>query len=197
MRALTRTLVQLGLAAASSPGLAAQWGVSAEIGVARFGGTARDTSGTTVGPYRPTTFACRLDRQFGAVRGGISLLYAHPGLAGQQRDLAVVFYDGTSLVEVGPEVSIGFARFATGAVVRVEGGPVLDLWDVDGETSRTRVGAHAGLALEWPLSSRFTGTVRARGALTGSMMNADEQSTNFERHATRRFGVSLGLRYRT
>src|SRR6266704_563299 len=86
MRALTRTLVLLGLAAAPSPGLTAQWGVSAEIGVARFGGTARDTSGTTVGPYRPTTFACRIDRQFGAVRGGIALLYAHPGLADRLDD---------------------------------------------------------------------------------------------------------------
>ena len=196
MRALTPTFVLLGFTAASSPRLAAQWGVSTEIGVARFGGTARDTSGAVVGPYRPTTFAVRIDRQFGTLRGGIGVLYAQPGLAGQQGKVAVVVYDGTSLVEVGAEVSIRFARFATGVVARVEGGPALDVWDVDGATTRTRVGAHAGLTLECPLSGRFTGTVRARGVLTASMMNADEQTPDIERHATRQFGVSLGLRYR-
>jgi len=196
MRALTPTLVLLGLTAAPPWRLAAQWDVSADIGAARFGGTARDTSGTVIGPYRPTTFAVRIDRQFGALRGGIAVLYTRPGMSGQRDNIAVVFYDGTSLVEVGPELSIRLARFATGAVARAEGGPALDVWDVDGATTRTRVGAHAGLTLEWPLSGRFTGTVRARGVLTASMMNADEQTPDIKRHATRQVGFSVGLRYR-
>src|SRR5438876_5023317 len=48
--------------APGAPGVAAQWSVSAELGVARFGGTSRDSAGATVGPYRPTTFDLRLER---------------------------------------------------------------------------------------------------------------------------------------
>ena len=77
-----------------------------------------------------SAFAVRIDRQFGALRGGIAVLYTRPGMSGQRDNIAVVFYDGTSLVEVGPELSIRLARFATGAVARAEGGPALDVWDV-------------------------------------------------------------------
>ncbi|HXL12024.1 MAG TPA: hypothetical protein VN955_11560 [Gemmatimonadales bacterium] len=193
-----RTLIGLLAAVALAvPGRAsaAQWGLSAEVGVARFGGTSRDSSGSTLGPYRPTTFGARLDRELGPVRVGIGLLYARTGLAGEQNQTAVVFYDRASLVEAAPEISLRVARFGGGVVTRVAGGPSLDIWDVDG-VSRTRVAARGAVALEWPLSGRCIGSLRATGVLSGSMMNRDETPAGVERQATRRGGVSIELRYR-
>ena len=61
MRTLIGLLAAVALAVPGQAG-AAQWGLSAEVGVARFGGTSRDSSGATLGPYRPTTFGVRVDR---------------------------------------------------------------------------------------------------------------------------------------
>ncbi len=125
----------------------------------------------------------------------MELMYARTGLAGEQDQTAVVFYDRASLVEAAPEISITVARFGAGVVTRVAGGPSLDIWDVDG-ASRTRIGARGAVALEWPLSGRCTGSFRATGVLSGSVMNRDETPAGVERRKTRRGGVSIGLRYR-
>lgn len=195
MRRLTKTVVLLALFTARAPALSAQWGVSAEIGVARFGGTSLDSSGAAVGPYRPTTFALRLDWESGVVRVAVATLYARTGLAAERGGVAVVDYAGASLFEVGPEVSLRLARFGAGVVARVEAGPALDFWDLDGDR-RTRLGARAALGLEWPLNTRFTGSLRAAGVLSGSMVNHDEVPDGVQRRATRRGGVSVGLRFR-
>src|SRR6266480_3587872 len=87
-----RTLVAACLVAGFVvPGMvSAQWGIAAEIGVARFRGSSRDTSGTTVGPYRPTTVELRLDRGLGSARVALALLYAKTGIAGERPGLAAV-----------------------------------------------------------------------------------------------------------
>src|SRR5947208_1957339 len=131
-----RTLVAARLVAGLVvPGtVSAQWGIAAEIGVARFGGSSRDTSGTTVGPYRPTTVELRLDRGRGFARVALALLYAKTGIAGEQPGLAVVQYDLASLWEVAPQVSLRLARFGAGVDVRLEAGPAIQLWTVDGDS---------------------------------------------------------------
>ena len=194
MRTLIRLLAAVALAV---PGRirAAQWGLSAEVGVARFGGTARDSSGASLGPYRPTTFGVRVARDLGPVRVGIGLMYARTGLAGEQNQTAVVFYDRASLLEAAPEISLAVARFGAGWVTRVEAGPSLSIWDVDG-VSRTRVGGRGAVAFEWPLSGRCAGSLRATGVVSGSVMNRDETPAGVERRATRRGGISIGLRYK-
>ena len=194
MRTLILTLL-LVLPAVPVGTLVAQWGASVEIGVARFGGTARDSAGTTVGPYRPTTFALRLDRDIGRTRFAVGVMYAKTGLAGVMGNVAVVDYDAASLLELAPEVSIRVVRFGAGAVARVEAGPAVDVWELDGDR-RTRVAARAALAVEYPLGGRFTGSIRATGVVSGSMANADEMPPGVERDATRRGGVSVGLRFR-
>jgi len=110
MRMLAATCVAVVLAVAPRPG-SAQWGIAAEIGVARFGGSSRDTSGTTVGPYRPTTFELRLDRGFGPARVAVALMYAKPGIAGEQAGVALVQYGLASFWEIAPQLSLRLARF--------------------------------------------------------------------------------------
>jgi hypothetical protein len=194
MRDSLVTLVVLALALGPRNS-AAQWGVSAEIGAAWFTGTSRDSTGATVGPYRPTTFAVRLDRGAGPVRLALGVLYAEPGLAGEQGNLTFVQHGVVSLVELSPEVALRLARFGAGVEARVEAGPVFDLWDLDGE-GRNRVGARGGVALEWPLARALTGSLRVAGAWTGSMTDAGDVPAGVERASTRRVGVAIGLRYR-
>src|SRR5207249_2011293 len=101
MRRLIGLLGSVALAATARAG-AAQWGLSVDVGAARFAGTARDTSGASLGPYRPTTFSVRVDRELGPIRVGVGVMYARTGLAGEQDRVAVVFYDRASLVEGEP-----------------------------------------------------------------------------------------------
>ncbi len=194
MRRLPGTLALLGLTLGASPA-AAQWGVSAELGVARFGGTSRDSSGATVGPYRPTTFGLHLDRGSGRVRVGVGVLYAKTGLAAEGQGVAVVQNDIGSLWEIAPELSLRVTRFGAGIEARVDAGPTIDFWNFDGER-RHRVGGRAAVMAEWPLARAFTGSLRVSGTLSGSVFDAADTPSGVERRATRRVGVAVGLRYR-
>src|SRR5256886_12451202 len=165
MRTLIGLLAAVALAAPGRAG-ALQWGLSAEVGVARFAGTAQDSSGATLGPYRPTTFAVRVDRDLGPVRVGLGLLYARTGLAGEQDQTAVVFYDRASLVEAAPELSITVVRFGAGVVTRVAGGPRLAIWGVD-RVSRTPVGARGAGGFGWAPSERWPRSPPRAAALGG------------------------------
>src|SRR5437763_16230222 len=100
MRMITLAGLIAGLTGRCATGAgSAQWGIAAEIGVTRFGGSSRDTSGTVVGPYRPTTFELRLDHGLGPVRGTVCVLYAKTPFAGEQPGLAVVQSDFASVWE--------------------------------------------------------------------------------------------------
>jgi len=194
MRTLAATCIAVGLAVAPRPS-SAQWGIAAEIGVARFAGSSRDSSGVTVGPYRPTTFELRVDARLGPPRVAIVVLYAKTGIAGEQPGLAVVQYDIASLWEVSPQVSFLLARFGVGVDVRLEAGPALQLWNLDG-ASRTRLGGCAATVVEWPLARDLTGSLRVSGVSSASVFDAADTPSGVERRATRRFGVALGLRYK-
>ena len=194
MRRLPGTLALLGLTLGASPA-AAQWGVSAELGVARFGGTSRDSSGATVGPYKPTTLGLRVDRAAGSARVALGVLYAKTGLAAEGQGVAVVQNDIGSLWEIAPELSLRVARFGTGIEARLDAGPTIDFWNFDGER-RNRVGGRAALVAEWPLARALAGSLQVSGMLSGSVFDAADTPSGVERRATRRFGVAVGLRYR-
>lgn len=192
MRQASLPLLLLALTPGS---VAAQWGVGAEIGVARFGGSSRDTSGTVVGPYRPTTLALRIETGSGDVALAATVMYAKTGVAGEGKGLAVVQYDAASFWEVAPVVSLRVARFGAGAETRLEAGPAVDVWTVDGD-NRTRLAGQAAAVLQWPVVGSFAGSVRVNGTISESMFDSSEVPSGVERRATRRFGVAIGLRYR-
>ncbi len=194
MRTLAATLVVVAVAAGPWCRLQGQWAIGADIGVARFGGTSRDSSGATVGPYRPTTFGLRLERGLGRARVAVGVLHAETGLVADGQGVAVVQYGIGSLWEIAPEISLGVARFGTGVEARVEAGPAVDLWNFDGE-QRNRVGGRVAAVLEWPLARALMGSLRVSGVLSGSVFDAADAPGGVERRATRRFGVAVGLRY--
>ncbi len=190
---LPATLAWLGLTL-GPPAVAAQWSVSVELGVARFGGTSRDSGGATVGPYRPTTFGLRLERGSGHARAAVGVLRATTGLVAEGQGVAVVQYGVGSLWEIAPELSLGVARFGTGVEARVEAGPAIDFWNFDGE-HRNRVGGRVAAVVQWPLARALMGSLRVSGVLSKSVFDAADTPSDVERRATRRFGVALGLRY--
>jgi hypothetical protein len=194
MRTLAATLVVVAVAAGPWCRLQGQWAIAADIGVARFGGTSRDSAGATVGPYRPTTFGLRLERALGRARVAVGVLHAETGLVAEGQGVAVVQYGIGSLWEIAPEISLGVARFGTGAEARVEAGPAIDLWNFDGE-QRNRVGGRAAALVEWPLARALKGSLRVSGVLSGSVFDAADTPSGVERRTTRRFGVAVGLRY--
>jgi len=194
MRTLAATLVVVAVAAGPWCRLQGQWAIAADIGVARFGGTSRDSAGATVGPYRPTTFGLRLERGLGRARVALGVLHAETGLVAEGQGVAVVQYGIGSLWEIAPEISFGVARFGTGVEARVEAGPAVDLWNFDGE-QRNRVGGRVAAVLEWPLARALMGSLRVSGVLSGSVFDAADAPSGVERRATRRFGVAVGLRY--
>jgi hypothetical protein len=79
--------------------------------------------------------------------------------------------------------------------VRVELGPALHLWNFSGEI-RARFGGLGSLAYEWPVTNRLLGSVRLEGMLSPSWFDSSDLPPEFERRATRRYGVGLGLAYR-
>jgi hypothetical protein len=193
MRTLATGLGVVGLTFAARVSVA-QWSVSAHIGVARFKGSSRDTSGTRVGPYRPTTLELRVDRVVGPTRVAITVLRAKTGIAGERAGLAVVQYDAASLWEIAPQASLRLVHFGAGVDVRVEGGPAFELWDLNGE-ARNRVGGRAATVMEWPLAGGLTGSLHVNAVLSGSVFDASDAPSGVERLATRRLGVAVGLRY--
>jgi len=106
-----------------------------------------------------------------------------------------VQYDVASLWEIAPHASFRLARFGAGVEARVEAGPAIDLWNLDGER-RHRVGGRAAAVMEWPLTGALTGSLRVSGVLSRSVFDAADTPSGVERRATRRFGVAVGLRYR-
>ncbi len=193
MRTLAVALLLFGLTLRPRP-VAGQWGLGAEIGVARFGGTSRDTNGTRVAPYRPTTFALRVDHALGSTRVALAVLYAKTGFAGERDNVAIVQYDAGSFWELAPDASFRLTHFGAGAEARLEAGPVIGLWKVDGDT-RTRMGGRVAGAIEWPIARGLTGSLRVSGVLTGSVFDAEEVPSGVELLSTRRVAVAIGLRY--
>src|SRR5207244_1597480 len=81
-----------------------------------------------------------------------------------------------------------------GTEARLEAGPVVELWKVDGDR-RSRVGGRAAAAVEWPIARALTGSLRVSGVLTGSVFDPAEVPAGVERLATRRVAIAIGRRF--
>jgi len=77
----------------------------------------------------------------------------------------------------------------------MEFGPALHLWSFQNDV-RSRIGANGAIVYEWLFAGRFTASVRVEGMLSKSWFNPGDVPPEYERRATWRYGVGLGLRYR-
>ncbi|MDP3909217.1 MAG: hypothetical protein Q8Q14_02405 [Gemmatimonadales bacterium] len=177
---------------------AAQWHLGIELSSSRYGGTAHDTTGTGppyAGPGGGTGLGIRVDKSVANVRVSLRASYSTAGfkLSGEGIDfsdkstgdvLEAVLLFGIRVGGIGPS-----------GAARVELGPALHLWNLSGEV-RDRIGAVGALAYEWPIAGRVSGAVRLEGMISRSWFEAVDLPPEYERRATRRAAVSLGLRYR-
>jgi hypothetical protein len=199
-RARATALCLLLAGTGRAPALAAQvgWGLSADLGMSFFSGTAVDSAGRSFYPDGRTTLSLRLDRRFGAGRAGLglALLYAPGGVALTSGDVTAIQGNVMDLYGIAPELSWRLGATARGSSIAAHAGPVLEVWSLSDGGDRTRVGAHGAVSLAWPISDRLAGAVRAGVTLTASPFDAAELPAGFAPRALWRRAVSLALRYR-
>src|SRR5688572_12248780 len=197
--------VSIALAAATvlwySP-LHGQWRVATEVGASRFwGGSIDGESETSVRPYRPTTLGIGLERQSTRYAAGVQLHYAEASLALEGPDGVVAVEGAFTIVGISPELVVRVATLGPGNELRIHAGPLVEIWDIIDQNSRTRVGAHGSVSLDVPLGGRFGGAVRAGLAATPSPYEAGELdlgngAPTYDLRTLWRRSFALGLRYR-
>ncbi|MEX2157612.1 MAG: hypothetical protein WD773_12335 [Gemmatimonadales bacterium] len=177
---------------------AAQWRIGLELASTNYGGSAQDTSGTGpphAGPGDATTIGLRLDKAFSRVGMSLRASYGKAGLSFTGRGLTVTDKTSGHVLEAASLLGFQVAGIGPSGAVRAELGPALHLWKF-GDEIRARVGAVGAVAYEWPVAGRFSGAIRLEGALAKSWFDAADVPPEYERRATWRYGVTLGLRYR-
>jgi len=179
----------LALVAVTTAPVTAQWHVGFEISTTHYRGSSRDTANSggpdTFRPADATQLGVRVDRAVGRARLGLRASYASVGLtAATGRVLEGQLLANFQVVGIG----------SSGAI-RAEVGPSLHLWK-SGDELRSRAGAVAAAAYEWPVTNRFSGAIRLEGTVSKSWFDAGDLPPEYERQATWRYGVGLGLRYR-
>jgi len=191
------------ISAAVCPQLRAQWRLGVDVGAARFWGGSLDTNGdaTSFRPYRPTTFGIGLERQAGRYGFGVQVHYFQAGLALEGPDVVISADGAFKSVSITPEAVIQVATLGPGNRIRVHAGPLLEIWDITDNGSRTRLGAQGAVSLDVPFGVRFSGVVIAGAAVTSSPYKEGELdlgngAPTYELRTLWRRSFGLGLRYR-
>lgn len=185
------------LAALHRP-LAAQgaWTLTLDRGATSFSSTAHDTSSPPVRlvPWHPTLYTLRLERRWGRSGLGVGISYGAGVLAGRVEDVVVIPGLSLDLAELAPEVSRALVTTSRGATLRVQAGPLMDLWIPSGEDIRATFGGAAGATLVLPLSARWEVAVRGDIAVTSGEVTPGEASAEIIRARTLRRGrLGLGI----
>jgi hypothetical protein len=195
MRAL---IIAAAITVLSLSRAAAQWHVGLELATVEFRGATRDSTsspGATLRPDHATMLGIRLGRSFGAWTAAVRASVGTPGAAAAAPKFTVTDRTTGRLIEIVPLAGLRVAALGTEGVVRIEGGPAVDLWDMNGEI-RSRLAGLAAIAYEWPVTGRMTGAVRVESTLGSSVFDAAELPSQLERRPTWRYGITLGLGYR-
>lgn len=199
MRALRPVIIALLCGALAPDTLAAQWYVGMEFGVKAYRGSTRDTSSSHVAsegrPGGGPSLGISVSRVWRRAGATLRVSYAKPGFSVAGSGVSLTDKGTGRLVEVSSVLTTRVGGIGPSGAVRAELGPALHLWDYDARF-RTRVGAIGAASYEWPVTSRFMGSIRLEGALSPSWFNATDVPPEFERRVTWRYGVGLGLRYR-
>ncbi|MGH7515588.1 MAG: hypothetical protein ACREOQ_22015 [Gemmatimonadales bacterium] len=190
-------LVAIAVAACSSPA-PAQWEVGLGVGAPRFsGGAVEPTTGLSLRPYRPTVFEAGVDRTGRRVGMGVWFHYASSSLAFEGEDALSAVKDALTVYGAQPFVAVRLTKLGPEGVLRVTGGPLVEVWQLPDLGSRTRIGAAAALELAMPFGGRWSGVARIGGAVTpGSPFTRADLDPNLEPRALWRREVAASLRYR-
>jgi hypothetical protein len=186
---------------AGHPGVAfPQWSARIEEGAIAFRGASHDKSGLVPSadfrPYHAATAYVGIERRWGRFGTALGLLHASPGVAAESDKTVFVAKDLLAFWEIAPEASVRLVQVGGGIALRAQVGPVLDIRLPNGETSHSRVGAHTGVTLEWPLGAMVTGSLRAALAFSGSAFEPEDLPSRFELRPLVRRSIAGGVRWR-
>jgi hypothetical protein len=189
----------LVLVAVTTAPLTAQWHVGFEISTTRYRGSSRDTANSggpsTFRPADATQLGVRVDRAVGRARLGLRASYASVGLTAAGPGLTLIDNSTGRVLEGQLLANFQVVGIGSSGAIRAEVGPSLHLWK-SGDELRSRTGAVAAAAYEWPVSNRFSGAIRFEGTVSKSWFDPGDLPPEYERQATWRYGIGLGLRYR-
>ncbi len=178
---------------------AAQWSVALELATSAYRGATHDTTSSHVAsegrPGGGTAVSLKLGRNWRRAGAALRLSYSNPGFAVAGHSVTLTDKTTGRLFEVSMLLNTRVGGIGPSGAVRAELGPALHLWNFNGEI-RARFGTLGAIAYEWPVTNRLLGSVRLEGMLSPSWFNADDVPPEFERRATWRYGVGLGLSYR-
>ena len=193
------SMALLALVAVTTAPATAQWHVGFEISTTHYRRSSRDTANSggpdTFRPADATQLGVRVDRAVGRARLGVRASYASVGLTAAGPGLVLIDNSTGQLLEGQLLANFQVVGIGSSGAIRAEVGPSLHLWK-SGDELRSRAGAVAAAAYEWPVTSRFFGAIRLEGTVSKSWFDAGDLPPEFERQATLRYGVGLGLRYR-
>lgn len=195
-------LIALALVSGRSETLSAQtgkWGLTAEMGLSWFSGSARRDSAGAVDDLHPSpsrSVSLRVDRRGGRLGIALTALYEKTGLVDATDEVSITVNDVSKLYSLRPEI---WGRILTLKALALEahGGLSLDYWQFAGMENRVKAGAMGGLTLVAPIAGAFGLRLRWEGSLSGSLINPGELPPSFERrrsfHSRLGFGIRLEL----
>jgi hypothetical protein len=175
----------------------AQWAVSVGVRAPRFsGGAVEPASGLSLRPYRPTVFEAGLDRSGRRVGVGMRVHYASSSLALEGPEGLSAVKDALTVYGAEPFVAVRVSRVGPEGVLRITGGPLLEVWKLPDVGSRARVGVAAAVELAVPFGGPWSGVARLGGAVTPSSPFArDDLDPSLEPRALWRREVAASLHY--
>jgi hypothetical protein len=176
----------------------AQWEAGVGLRAPRFsGGAVEPATGRSLRPYRPTIIEAGLDRVGRRVGVGVWVHYASSSLALEGSDGLSAVKDALTVYGAEPFVALRVTRVGPDGVLRVTGGPLLEVWKLPDVGSRTRIGAAAAVELAMPFGGRWSGVARVGGAVTpSSPFTRDDLDPSLEPRALWRREVAASIRYR-
>jgi hypothetical protein len=175
----------------------AQWSVDAGIRAPRFsGGAVEPATGRSLRPYRPTVLEIGLDRLGRRAGLGLRFHYASSSLALEGEDAVAAVKDALTVYGAEPNASIRLSRVGPEGVLRLSGGPLLEIWKLPDLGSRLRVGLAASVELAMPLGGPWSGVASLGGAVSGSPFTEEDLNPGLEPRALWRREVAAAVRYR-
>jgi hypothetical protein len=191
---LVAVLVSSSLSA--SP-LSGQWLIGVEVGSDRFwgGSVEKAEPKRSFRPYRPTTLGVGLERRSKALGLGLRLHHTRASMALEGSDALVAAKGVFEVFGFAPEMICAIASIGTGNSLLLRGGPLVEVWKIIDEPTKTRLGAQAALAITVPFGSGFAGSALASLAVTSSPFTRSQIEPNFEPRTLWRRGIAARLEY--
>ena len=187
----------LAFSAEVSP-LYGQWTAAFEVGADRYWGGSVETGGEgrSFRPFRPTSFGLGLERRGNRLGWGVQMHYSEAGL-GLEGPGAVAAVEGVFTVfGVSPELVYRLTTLGTVTELRLHAGPLVEVWGIIDEQTRTHFGGQGAVSLDIPIAGRFAGSVVAGVAVTPSPFEVGQLGETFETRTLWRRRFALAVHYR-